>query len=52
MCTSPKRKFININNFIVEIRKVKRIEKEIALTLSKKTIVFTKKNYTINNIFA
>ena len=33
MCTSPdKKKFINMNNIIAEIRKVKRIEKEIALT--------------------
>ena len=52
MCTSPKKKFININNFIAEIQKVKRIKKETALTLSKKTIVFTKKKHTINNIFA
>ena len=29
-----EKKFININNLIVEIRKVKRAEKEIALTLS------------------
>ena len=38
-----EKSFININNLIAEIRKVKRIEKEIALTNSMKTIVFTKK---------
>ena len=32
-----------INNLIPEIRKGKRIEKEIALTNSKKTIAFTGK---------
>ena len=39
---SREKKFININNFIAEIRKVKRIEKEIALNNSKKTIAFPK----------
>ena len=38
-----KKKFINLNNLIAEIRKVKRIEKEIALTNSMKTSVFKKK---------
>ena len=47
---SRERKLININNLIAEIRKVKRIEKEIALTNSKKTIAFTKKWHIINNI--
>ena len=46
MCTSPeKKKLININNLIAEIRKVKRIEKEIALTNS-----FTWKWHITNNI--
>ena len=40
---SREKKFININNLIAEIRKVKRIEKEIALIDSKKTIAFRKK---------
>ena len=34
---SREKKFININNLIAEIRKVKRIEKEIALNNSMKT---------------
>ena len=41
MCTSEK-KFININNLMSEIRKVKRTDKYIALTDSKKTIAFYK----------
>ena len=52
MCTSPeKKKLININNLIAEIGKVERIEKEIALINSTKTIAFTKKWHIINNIF-
>ena len=47
---SREKKLININNLIAEIRKVKRIEKEIALTNSKKPITFTKKWHIINNI--
>ena len=51
MCTRPvKEKLINMKNLIAEIRKVKRIEKEIALTNSKKTIAFTRKWHIINNI--
>ena len=51
MCTNPeKKKLININNLMAEIRKIKRIEKEIALTNSKKTIAFTRKWHVINNI--
>ena len=51
MCTSPeKKKLININNLIAEIGKVERIEKEIALINSTKTIAFTKKWHIINNI--
>ena len=47
---SREKKLININNLIAEIRKGKRIEKEIALTISKKIITFTKKCRIINNI--
>ena len=47
---SRKKKLININNLIAEIRKVKRIEKETALTNSKKTIAFIKTLHIINNI--
>ena len=47
---SREKKFINLNNLIAEIRKVKTIEKEIALTNSMKTIAFTKKWLIINNI--
>ena len=53
MCTSPEKKAIqtiNINNLIVEIRKVERIEKETALTNSKKIIAFTRKWRIINNM--
>ena len=47
---SREKKLININNLMAEIRKIKRIEKEIALTNSKKTIAFTRKWHIINNI--
>ena len=47
---SREEKFINENNLMVEIRKVKRIENDIALTKPKKTIAFTKKWHIINNI--
>ena len=40
---SREKKFININNLIAEIQKVKRIEKEIALNNSMKTTAFRKK---------
>ena len=40
---SRGKKFININNLIAEIRKVKRIEKEITLNNSMKTTAFRKK---------
>ena len=46
-----EKKFININNFMAEIRKVKRIEKEIALNNQKK-IVFRKKWYLTDNIIS
>ena len=43
MYISRDKKFLNINNLIAEIQKVKRIENEIALPNSKKTIAFTRK---------
>ena len=39
---SREKKFININNLIAEIWKVKRIEKEIVLDNTKKIIAFRK----------
>ena len=39
---SREKKFIKINNLIAEIRNVKRMEEEIALNSSKKTVAFTK----------
>ena len=51
MCTnSEKKKLSIINNLIAEIQKIKRIEKEIALLNSKKTIAFTRKWHIIDNI--
>ena len=47
---SREKKLLNINNLIAEIQKIKRIEKEIALPNSKKTIAFTRKWHMINNI--
>ena len=47
---SREKKFLNINNLIAEIRKIKRIEKDIALPNSKKTIAFTRKWHIIDNI--
>ena len=47
---SREKQLININNLIAEIQKVERIEKEIALTNSKKTVAFTRKWHIINNI--
>ena len=40
---SREKKFINIDNLIAEIRKVKRIEKEIAFKLLKESNCFYKK---------
>ena len=37
-----KKNFININNLVAEIQKIKKIEKEIALNNSKNTVAFTK----------
>ena len=51
MFTNPeKKKLLDINNLIAEIRKIKRIGKEISLPNSKKTIAFTRKRHIINNI--
>ena len=47
---SREKKLLNINTLIAEIRKIKRIEKEIALPNSKKTIAFTRKWHIIDNI--
>ena len=49
---SRGKKFININNLIAEIRKVKRIEKEITLNNSMKTTTFRKKWHLIDNIIS
>ena len=43
MYKSREKKLLNINNLIAEIQKIKRIEKEIALPNSMKTIAFTRK---------
>ena len=45
-----REKFINNKIIIAEIRKVKRIEKEVDLTNSKKTIAVTDKWHITNNI--
>ena len=50
MYKSREEKLVNINNLIAEIQKVKRIDKEMALINSKKTIAFTKKWHVINDI--
>ena len=47
---SREKKFINLNNLIAQIQKVKRIVKETALTNSMETIAFTKKWLIINKI--
>ena len=47
---SREKKLLNINNLIAKIRKLKRIEKYIALSNSKKTIAFTRKWLIMNNI--
>ena len=49
---SREKKFININNLIAEIRKVKRIEKEISLNNSMNTTVFRKKRHLTDNIIS
>ena len=48
---SQEKKFINLNNLIGEIQKVKQTKK-IVLNNSMKTIAFTKKWHVINNIIA
>ena len=52
VCKSREKKFININNLIAEIRKVKRIEKDIALNNSMKTIAFRRKWHLTDNIIS
>ena len=47
-----EKKFININNLIAEIQKVKRIEKEIALNDSMKITAFRKKLHLTGNIIS
>ena len=42
MYKSREKRLINTNNLIAETGKVKRIEKDIALTNSEKTVAFTK----------
>ena len=49
---SREKKFININNLIAEIRKVKRIEKEIALNNSMKTTAFRKTWHLTDDIIS
>ena len=50
MYKSSEKKLLNISNLLAEIGKIKRIEKEIALPNSKKTIAFTRKWHIIDNI--
>ena len=45
-----QKKLLNINNLVAEIQKIKRIEKEIALSNSMKKIAFTRKWHIIDNI--
>ena len=45
-------KFINITNLIVEVQNVKKMEKEIALSNSMKTIAFRKKWHLTGNIIS
>ena len=47
---SRGKKFININNLIARIRKVKRVEKEIALNDSRKATAFRKKFNNLNGL--
>ena len=47
---SREKKFLNMNNLIAEIQKIKIIENEIALPNSKETIVFTRKWHIIDKI--
>ena len=49
---SREKKFINLNNLIAEIRKIKRIEKEIALNNATKTTAFRKKWHLTDNIIS
>ena len=49
---SREKKFINLNNLIAEIQKIKRIEKEIALNNATKTTAFRKKWHLTDNIIS
>ena len=46
---SREKNLLNINNLIAEIWKLKRVEKEIVLPNSTKTIAFTRKWHMIDN---
>ena len=50
MCTNPEKKALKYKNLIVEIQKIKRIEKETVLPNSNKIIAFTRKWHIIDNI--
>ena len=49
---SREKKFVNINNLIAEIRKNKRIEKQIVLNNSMKIIAFRKKWHLTDNLIS
>ena len=49
---SSEKRFINSNNFIAKTPKVKRIEEEIPLNNSKKTIASTKKRHLTDNVIS
>ena len=49
---SREKKFINLNNLMAEIRKIKRTEKEIALNNATKTTAFRKKWHLTDNIIS
>ena len=49
---SRKKAIINIDNLITEIKRVKKIEQEIATSYSKKTIAFENKWHTTNDIIS
>ena len=49
---SREKKLTNVNNLMAKILKVKKIEKEIALNNSMKTIAFRKKWHLTDNIIS
>ena len=49
---SREKKFVNINNLIAEIRKNKKIEKQIVLNNSMKIIAFRKKWHLTDNLIS